>query len=289
MKKSNKAIICAALSGNMTTKKNNPNVPYTPEEFAEESHRCQEEGAAIIHFHAKDLESGLGTMDVDANRRIFEAIKERCPELIINISTGAVFETAEVRVKPIEVIKPEMCSFNTSSMNFAFVDYKSGQVIMETIYKNTFEDMVKWAKAMNEAGSRPEFEIFDSGGINSLLILDKQEGLFNHPMNFQFVYGIAGGMSFDPMLHLSMASILPEGSTFSVCGVGPQQYSAAFISLITGGHVRVGLEDNVRLPDKSLAKGSWDQVIWARNLVQTAARGVASPDEARAILGLQVP
>lgn len=286
MKKSNKVIICAAVSGNMTTKDNNPNVPYKPEEFAEEAYRCQEEGAAIVHFHAKDLETGIGTMDVDANRLVFEAIKERCPDLIINISTGAVFSTTEERVKPIEVLKPDMASFNTSSMNFAFVDYKSGQVHMEAIYKNTFEDMVHWAKAMKAVGTKPEFEIFDAGGINSLLILDKQEGLFNHPMNFQFVYGIAGGMSFDPMQHLSMANILPEGSTFSVCGVGPQQFTAAFMSVITGGHVRVGLEDNVRLPDKSLSKGSWDQVIWAKNIAETSTRGVASPDEARTILGL---
>jgi 3-keto-5-aminohexanoate cleavage enzyme len=286
MEKNNKVVICAALSGNATTKKNNPNVPYTPEEFAEEASRCRQEGAAIVHIHAKDINSGLGTMNVDANRLIFEAIKERCPDMIINISTGSVTNSTEERVKPIEVIKPEMCSFNTSTMNFAFVDYKAGKVLMEFIYKNTFADMVQYAKVMNEAGSKPEFEIFDPSGINNLLILNKQEGLFKHPMNFQFVYGIAGGMSFDPMLHLAMVSMLPEGSTFSVCGVGPQQYPAAFISIITGGHVRVGLEDNVRMPDKSLAKGSWEQVIWARNLAMTAMREVASPDEARIMLGL---
>jgi 3-keto-5-aminohexanoate cleavage enzyme len=106
-------------------------------------------------------------------------------------------------------------------------------------------------------------------------------------MHFQFVYGAAGGMVFSPMLHLSLAGMLPEGSTFSVCGVGPQQFPAAMLSVITGGHVRVGLEDNVRMPDKSLAKGSWEQVQWVKDLARIAGREIASPGDARRILGLK--
>jgi 3-keto-5-aminohexanoate cleavage enzyme len=287
MKKHEKLIICAALAGGATTKNNNPNVPYTPEEFAEESYRCYQEGASIVHLHAKDLNTGFGTMDIEAHQKMYEAVCMKCPELIVNISTGSMTDTPEVRIKPIEVLKPEMCSFNTNSMNFAIVDYKKGEVAVEFIYQNTFKDQVFWAKKMLEAGSRPEFEIFDQGGLNNILILSKQKGLFNPPLNFQFVYGVAGGMIFDPMLHLSLVNLLPEKATYSVCGVGPHQIPAAFLSIIDGGHVRVGLEDNVRMPDNSLARGSWDQVILVRDLAKIAGREIASPDEARMILGLK--
>jgi 3-keto-5-aminohexanoate cleavage enzyme len=287
MKKQEKLIICAALTGGATTKNNNPNVPYTPEEFAEESFRCYQEGASIVHLHAKDTATGFGTMDVETHRIMYEAVRDKCPELIINISTGAMMETPEARIKPVEVLRPEMCSFNTNSMNFAIVDYKKGEALIEFVYQNTFKDQVFWAKKMLEAGSRPEFEIFDPGGLNNIIILNNQKDLFKKPLNFQFVYGVAGGMVFDPMLHLSLVNLLPDGATYSVCGVGPHQVPAAFLSIITGGHVRVGLEDNVRMPDNTIARGSWDQVIWVRDLAKIAGREIASPDEARKILGLK--
>jgi 3-keto-5-aminohexanoate cleavage enzyme len=287
VKKNKKLIICAALTGGPTTKNNNPNVPYTPEEYAEECFHCYQEGASIVHLHAKDPETGFATMDIDVHGKILDAVRTRCPELIINISTGSAMDTPEVRIRPIEVFMPEMCSLNTNSMNFAFVDYKKGEVLLEFIYKNTFKDQVFWAKKMLEAHSRPEFEIFDPGGLSNVLLLDKQKGLFKHPLNFQFVYGVAGGMAFDPMLHLSLVNMLTEGSTYSVCGVGPHQIPAAFMSIITGGHVRVGLEDNVRMPDNSLARGSWEQVRLVKDLAGIAGRGIASPEEARVMLGIR--
>lgn len=287
MEKNKKLIICAALTGGPTTKNNNPNVPYTPEEYAEECFHCYQEGASIVHLHAKDPASGFATMDVDVHGKILDAVCAKCPELIINISTGSAMDTPEVRIRPVEVFRPEMCSFNTNSMNFAFVDYKKGEVLLEFIYQNTFKDQVFWAKKILEANSRPEFEIFDPGGLSNVLLLDKQKGLFKHPLNFQFVYGVAGGMAFDQMLHLSLVNMLPEGSTYSVCGVGPHQMPAAFMSIITGGHVRVGLEDNVRMPDNSLARGSWDQVRLVKQLAGIAGRGIASPEEARVMLGIR--
>lgn len=281
-----KLIICAAISGGATTKVNNPNIPYTPAEFAEEAHRCYEEGAAMVHIHGKDVDSGFGTVDLEANRAAFEAIRARCPRLIINISTGSMAAQAEARMKPVEVLKPEMCSFNTGTMNFALVNHKTGEIMIEFIYQNTFADMEYYATVANAAGTKPEFEIFDPGGINNLQILGRKSDLISHPMHFQFVYGVAGGMQFDQTLHLAMVGMLPEGSTYSVCGVGPQQYQAAFSSINNGGHVRIGLEDNIRMPDKSLARGSWEQILWVKDLARVAGREIASPDEARVMLGL---
>jgi 3-keto-5-aminohexanoate cleavage enzyme len=287
MPKMEKLIISAAVAGGATLKSQNEHVPYTPEEFADECERCYQEGASIVHIHAKDYETGYGTIDLEANRKVHESIRERCPELIVNISTASFFDGKEIRMLPVTELGPEMCSFNTNSMNFALVSYRTGKALMETVYKNSFEDQEYYARMVKEAGTKPEFEIFDPGGLNNIInILDKQEGLFVHPLHFQFVYGVAGGMPWDLKLHLSLVDMLPPDATWSVCGVGPNQVPAAFQAVISGGHVRVGLEDNIRNPDKTLSKGSWEQILWVKKLAWIAGRDIASPEEARKMLSI---
>ena len=282
-----KLIITAALAGGATTKNNNPATPYTPEEFAEECHRCLQEGVSIVHIHAKDPATGMATMDVQAHLDIVAAVKERCPEMIINISTGAMLTKPEERIAPALAVKPEMASYNTNSMNFAVADHKSGEIMIEFIYDNTFAMMEDFARKMREHHIKPECEIFDPGGLYNCILLSRKEGVFEQPMHFQFVYGVAGGMQFDPALHLSLVGQLPENATYSVCGVGPHQQKAALISAISGGHIRVGLEDNVKMPGGELAKGSWEQAIWVRDIARVAERHIATPDEAREMLGLK--
>ena len=283
---SDKLIITAALAGGATTKNNNPNTPYTPEEFAEETYRCWQEGVSIVHIHAKDPNTGMATMDVQAHRETISAIQARCPEMIINISTGAMLTPPEQRIAPALAIKPEMASYNTNSMNFALVDHKKGIIWMEFIYDNTFKMMEDFARRMKENGIKPECEIFDHGGLYNTVLLRRQGDLFEEPMHFQFVYGVAGGMPFDTTLHLSLVKMLPEKATYSVCGVGPNQIKAAFISATDGGHIRIGLEDNVKMPGGELAKGSWEQAIWVRQLAAIAGRPVATTAETRGILHL---
>lgn len=280
-----KLIITAALTGGGTTKANNPNIPYLPEEFAEESHRCFQEGVSIVHIHAKDYDTGEATLDVQIHRDIVAAIHERCPELIINISTGAVGCPAEDRIAPALAVKPELASYNTSTMNFAFANHKTGEIIREFIYENTFEMMVDFAQKMKAAHIKPECEIFDSNGIYNVILLMRRN-LFAEPIHFQFVYGVVGGMHFDPSLHMALVRLLPENSTFSVCGVGPNQYQAAMMGALTGGHIRIGLEDNTKVPSGDLAKGSWEQAIWVRDIAKIAGRPIATPDEAKQILSL---
>jgi len=288
MPKQTKLIICAAVAGGATKKEQNPNVPYTPEEFADECEKCYNEGVSVVHLHAKDPETGYGTIDLEANRQVYAAVRERCPDLIINISSASMFDPPEKRILPISELKPEMCSFNTNSMNFAMANFKTGEVLMEFIYKNSFKDQVFYAEKMMEAGSRPEFEIFDPGGLSNIIhILDKREGLFFHPMHFQFVYGVAGGMTWNQKMHLALVDMLPSNSTWSVCGVaGLNQIPAAFQAVMSGGHVRIGLEDNIRNPDKTLSKGSWEQVGWVKDLARIAGREIASCSDAREILSL---
>jgi len=178
--------------------------------------------------------------------------------LIINISTGHLTATNEERVAPVVDLKPELASLNTSTMNWGNVNHKTGEILSEVIYKNTFDAMQCMAESMRKNNVKAELEIFDPGGIYSVLLVDKYQDYFAKPLHFQFVYGVAGGMPFDPSLHLSLIGLLPPGTTYSVCGVGPNQTKAAMMSALSGGHIRIGLEDNLRMPNSELARGSWE-------------------------------
>jgi len=282
-----KLIITAALAGGATTKSNNPNTPYTPEEFAEESYKCMQEGVSIVHIHAKDPSTGFATPDLNLIRPTIEAIRDKCPGLIVNMSSAITTGLSpDQRIAPIVEMKPDMASLNTNTMNFALADHKQGKVMIEFIFENTFKMLEEFGKAMKENGVKPEFEVYDPGGLYNALLIRRQGDVFVEPMHFQFVYGVAGGMAFNPLIHMSMKDLLPEGATYSVCGVGPNQVPAAFMSAITGGHIRIGLEDNTRVPGGELAKGSYDQAVWVKDIARIVNRPIATPDETREMLGL---
>ncbi|MDI6755076.1 MAG: 3-keto-5-aminohexanoate cleavage protein [Thermodesulfobacteriota bacterium] len=283
-----KVIITAALTGAATRKEQNPTVPYTPQEFAEESYKCWKAGASIVHIHVRDPQTGFPTAEIPKIRDTINAIKDKCPELIINMSSAiGPGVTAEQRIAPIVEMKPDLASLNTNSMNFGLVDYKTGKVFLEIIFENTFKMLVDFAKAMRENGVKPECEVYDFGGIYNVLLVRKQ-GIFEEPMHFQLVFGVAGGVPFTPMNMVHMQSLLPEGATWSVCGVGPNQFPAGIMASIMGGHIRVGLEDNIRALRGKMAEGSWEQVEVVKRIVELADREVATPAEARKILKLKM-
>jgi len=282
-----KVIISAALAGAATRKEQNPAVPYTAQEFADECHRCWKAGASIVHIHARDPQNGFPTADLQIIRETITAIRDRCPELILNMSSAiGPGVTAEQRIAPIVEMKPDLASLNTNSMNFGLVDHKSGKVLFENIYENTFKMLVDFAVAMKANGVNPECEVYDFGGIHNVLLVRKQ-GIFEEPMHFQLVFGVAGGVPFTPMNMVHMQSLLPQDATWSVCGVGPNQFPAAIMASIMGGHIRVGLEDNIRVLKGKMAEGSWEQVEVAKRIIENAEREVATPAEARKILKLK--
>ncbi len=284
-----KVIISAALTGAATRKEQNPAVPYTPREFAEESYKCWKAGAAIVHIHVRDPNTGFPTADLSLIRETIEAIRNRCPELIINMSSAiGPGVTHEQRIAPIVEMKPELASLNTNSMNFSVVDHKTGQILMfgDNVFDNTFNMIIDFAKIMRANGVKPECEAYDFGGIYNILLIRKQ-GIFEEPMHFQLVFGVAGGVPFTPMNMTHMQSLLPPDATWSVCGVGPNQFPAAIMAAIMGGHIRVGLEDNIRVLKGKMAEGSWEQVEVARRIIDLAERDVATPAEARKILNLK--
>ena len=281
-----KVIICAALAGAATMKHQNPAVPYTPEEFAIESARCFDAGAAMVHVHARD-DDGMPTHEIDRIRATHDAIKDKTPELIVNLSSAVgLGKTPEQRLAQILAVKPAMASLNTNTMNFSLIDRNSGQIFFDYIFENTFTMLQDFGKAMEEEQIKPEIECYDIGGIDNTLLIAKQ-GIFSDPMNFNFVWGVAGGQRFRPDAFITMMNALPDGANFTTCGVGLDQFPAITMSCLTGGHMRVGLEDNIRVPGGDLAKGSFEQVEWAVRIAQSLGREVATPDEARAIMGIK--
>ncbi|MBC2714735.1 MAG: 3-keto-5-aminohexanoate cleavage protein [Desulfobacteraceae bacterium] len=280
-----KVIITAALSGAGTFKNNNPAVPYTSEEFAEEAAKCFKAGAAMVHVHARQ-EDGMPTHDVERIRATHDAIKDRTPELIVNLSSAVgMGKTPEQRITQIVEIKPEMASLNTNTMNFGIVDRKSGQVLVDYVFENTFTMLQDFGKAMEKNGVKPELEIYDAGGLDNVLLIMKQD-IFSSPMNFNFVWGVAGGQRFRPEAFVTLVNALPPNANYTTCGVGNDEFPAIMQSCLMNGHMRVGLEDNVKVPNGELAKGNYELVEWAVRIAEIMGKEPATPDEARKIMGL---
>ncbi len=179
-----------------------------------------------------------------------------------------------------------MASLNTNTMNFSIIDRKTGKIFIDFVFENTFTMLQDFGKAMEENGVKPEVEVYDLGGLDNWLLISKQ-GFFTKPYNFNFVWGVAGGMSFRPDMFMVLKNALPEDSNFTTCGVGIEQFPAITMSCLVGGHMRVGLEDNIRVPNGELAKGSYEQVEWAVRIAESLGREPATPDEAREIMGLR--
>lgn len=220
-------------------------------------------------------------------KAVIDSINEKAPEIIINI-TSSVGNTLEQRVAPTQTFKPLISSLNTNSMNFSIGNFKTGEVVANAdgIFRNTFHTIQTLAKAMKKAKTKPELEVYDFGGLYNILFLNKQEDLFEKPFHFQFVFGTLGGVPFSYQSLAGFLNLMPSGSSWSVCGVAKDQFRAGLCAAAMGGHIRVGLEDNIRMPSGRLAKGSWEQVEWAAQVAKLAGREVATPNETRKIFNL---
>ena len=279
-------IITAALTGAATMRNQNPAVPHTPEEFAAEAYKCWKAGAAMVHVHARD-DSGMATHDHGRIKATHDAIKDLCPDLIVNLSSAVGAGcTAEQRISQIVAVKPEMASLNTNTMNFSIMDRKTGKIFIDYVFENTFSMLQDFGRAMEENGVKPEIECYDMGGLDNTLII-AQQGFFTDPMNFNFVWGVAGGQAFRADAFIAMMNALPPKANFTTCGVGTDEFPCIMQSCLLGGHMRVGLEDNIRMPNGDLAKGSYELVEVAVSIANALGRPVATPAEARLIMGIR--
>ena len=269
-----KLIITACICGAEVTKENNPAVPYTVEEIAREAKSAYDAGASIIHLHVRD-DDGTPTQSRERFKECMDAIYAVCPDVIIQPSTGgAVGMSNEERLAPTE-LKPEMATLDCGTCNFGG----------DEIFVNT-ENMIKaFAERMNENGIKPEIEVFDKGMIDMAIRLEKK-GFIHKPMHFDFVMGVNGGISGEPRDLLCMVESIPAGSTWTVSGVGRFEYPMVTMGILMGGHVRVGFEDNVFLEKGVLAKSNGEMVEKVVRIAKELGREIATPKEAREILGL---
>lgn len=270
-----KLIITACICGAEVTKEHNPAVPYTVEEIAREAKSAYDAGASIIHLHVRE-DDGTPTQSKERFAECIAAIREVCPDVIIQPSTGgAVGMSNEERLQPTS-LRPEMATLDCGTCNFGG----------DEIFINT-ENMIKaFGENMIENGVKPEIEVFDKGMIDMAIRLQKK-GYIKTPMHFDFVMGVNGGISGEPRDLLFMAESIPAGSTWTVSGVGRCEFPMVTMGILMGGHVRVGLEDNVYLEKGVLAKSNGELVAKAASIAKILGREIATPAEAREILGLK--
>ncbi len=278
-----KTIITAALTGVLATREQCPAIPYTPEEIAEEARRSAEAGAAVVHVHARRPD-GRPAYDVETYRRIKEEIEARC-EVIVNFSTGAIGIPIEERIAHVRALRPDLAALNMGSMNYAIYSPKKKRFYHDHVFANPFKDIVYLLEAMNEAGTKPELECFDTGHIgNTAPLVDM--GLLRPPLHFSLILGVLGGIPATTENLVHMKHSLPAGSTWQVIGISLAQWPLVAAAITLGGHVRVGLEDNFYVRPGEMARSNGDLVAKAAHLIRELGGEVASVEEARAILQL---
>ena len=271
-----KLIITAAISGAEVTKNLNPNIPYKVEEIAREAESAYIAGASIIHLHVRE-DDGTPTQSKERFKDCIEAIRNRCPDVIIQPSTGgAVGMSNEERLQPIE-LNPEMATLDCGTCNFGG----------DEVFVNTENSIIEFAQKMKKRGIKPECEVFDKGMIDTAVRLNKK-GFIMSPMHFNIVMGVNGGISATPRDLTFMVDSLPQGSTFIVSGMGRYQMNMATVSIIMGGHVRVGFEDNLYLEKGVLAKSNGELVQKVVRIAKELGRPIATPNEAREILNIRL-
>jgi uncharacterized protein (DUF849 family) len=279
-----------------------PHLPITPDQIADEAIRAYEAGAAVVHIHVRDPETGRPSADLDLFNEVISKIKSRS-NVVICITTGGGFgQTTEERVAAVKTYAPELASLNAGSVNFALFHaldvYKNFKFDWEPqylgmsedfIFPNTFKTLREFSTFFSQEGTKPEFEIYDAGMLNNLAFLISR-GQVQKPVYLQFVLGILGGMQATMnnlnFLHNSAREIIGDFE-WSVCAAGKEQFRMCTASLLMGGHVRVGLEDNLYLEKGVKAKSNAEQVEKIIRIAWELGIEPATPDEARSILNLK--
>lgn len=299
-----KVIITAAITGSIHTPSLSPYLPSTPEEIKEDAINAAEAGAAVVHIHARD-EKGMPTSDLDVFEKILSGIKEESNVIICPTTGGGLGMSVEERVKIVPELKPEMATFNMGSMNFAL--YPIIERIEEPkydweipylekskgfVFKNTFADLEYISRTMKENDTKPELEFYDVGQIYNAAQLVRQEDL-DLPIHGQFVLGVLGGIGIHPedLLHMKRTAdrLFGEEYTWSCIGVGRHELRLIGQAAGMGGHVRVGMEDNLWVGKGKLAESNADLVEKAKTILEGLGREAATPDETREMLELKGP
>jgi uncharacterized protein (DUF849 family) len=286
-----KIFITCAVTGNLTTPEQTPYLPITPEQIADACLGAAEAGAAIVHIHVREPGSGKPSMELGYYREVVERIRANNSQLILNITTGpggrfvpspdepriaaagTTLMAPEKRVEHIAVLRPEICTIDLNTMN-------SGKEVVI----NTPGNVRRMAKVMRDAGVKPEIELFDSGDI--ALMHDLLKDGIEAPALCSLVMGVRYGFQPGPETVLYARNLLPADAEFTAIGIGKAAFTAVAQSYLAGGHVRVGLEDTVYLSRGQLASSNAALVEKARRIVEDLGGQIATPQQAREIIGL---
>jgi len=301
---SQKVIITCAVTGSIHTPTMSPHLPYRPEDIARQAIAAADAGAAILHLHARDPDTGQPTADPDVFMQFLPAIRSGC-DAVINITTGgSSLMTLEERLAAPNRVQPEMASLNMGSMNFGLFPMKKRHEdwlfdwepalldkTKEVVFRNTFADIEQIFHQLGDRyGTRFEFECYDVGHIQTLAFY-LREGLIREPLFVQFVLGVLGGIDAAPenLMHMKATAdrLLGSNYRFSVLCAGRLQMPLATLGAIMGGSVRVGLEDSLLIGRGRLATSNAEQVGKIRRVLEELGYEIATPDEARAMLGLK--
>jgi uncharacterized protein (DUF849 family) len=287
-----KTVITCAITGNLTKPEQSPHLPITPQQIAESALEAAEEGAAVVHIHVRDPETGRPSMQLDHYREVMERIRARNTSLIINLTTGpggrfvpseddprvagpgTTLMLPEKRVEHIEILRPDICTLDLNTMN------SGGEVVI-----NTPANVRRMARKMRAAGVKIEVELFDSGDIH--LARDMvTSGELDSPGLYSIVTGVRYGFDASPETLLYARNLLPQGAVWSAFGIGRAEFPMVAQSWLLGGHVRVGMEDNLYLSKGVLAPSNAALVAKARDILQQLGSEPASAAEARTMFGL---
>ena len=272
----NKRVISVALVGSWSTKDHNPNVPITPDEIAESAYESWKAGAAVAHIHVRN-DDGTPSTDFEKYKEVVGLIRSKkdC-DICINItSSGSVGFGDEERIYPLQQLLPEMASYDAGTLNWQH----------RTIFENSPRFLEKLGLALQESNVKPEIEIFDAGMIYNAMYYIKK-GILKTPCHFQIVLGCPGGMTNTVENLVFLKNLIPEGSTWAACGIADGHLPIMMATIAMGGHLRVGMEDNVLYHKNVLADSNAQFVARAKRLIEEAGYEAATPEEARQILGL---
>ena len=272
---SSKVILTVAPTGAWPSKEDTPYVPLQPKEIAEEVYACWKAGASIAHLHVRD-DAGKSSMNFDKFVEAVGLIRATDCDIVLNLTTsGQLGLEDEARMKHIKALKPELASYDCGSMNW----------LHTSVFENSPRFLEKLGTTMQEYNIKPEIEIFDAGMVSNAIYYLKK-GFLKAPLHFQFVLGAAGGMDATVENLVFLKSLLPPNCTWGALGIGKGHLPIMYAALALGGHVRVGMEDNILYSKGVLAKSNVEFVERTKRIVAELNKQIATPAEARAILGL---
>ena len=281
-------IISCSISGVIANRDQCPAIPYTPEEYAAEARRAVDEGASQIHIHARKPD-GTPSWDVEDFQAITEAILAEVGDVIVNYSTGAIGIPIEKRIEYLRACRPDVAALNMSSMNYAKYSKRRKDFVFKAVFENSFDTIVEFLSAMRELGIKPEHECFDSGHVANLDPLIDM-GLLEPPLQISLVMGVTGGIRPTPRNVTLMSDQIPGGpegeNQWQVIGISRDQWKLLASSLVLGGNVRAGVEDNLYLPNGEMCRSNGDLIAKARQMAEDVGRRPASVAEARELLGV---